>query len=152
MTRARPGCTKGSRKTPFASKYLENGENGLAFGELEALACAFLPVLLPLVLTRVASEKAGLLQLAPQLGIKFDQRAGNAQTSRPGLSGYPAAIGENHDVEPIRQFSRQQRLANISARRFIYKIMFKRPVIDRDLTLARSQEHSRRRRFSPAGP
>src|SRR6476659_6362564 len=63
----------------------------LSFAELEALACALLPVLLALLDARVARQEAFFLELRPQLDVVFDQRAGDAEAQRAGLAGDAAA-------------------------------------------------------------
>jgi len=79
----------------------------LAFGELEALASALLTVLLSLMRASIARQKSELLQFPAQFGIVFNQRTGNPEPCRSGLSADPAAIGENQYIKLIRNFNRQ---------------------------------------------
>ena len=62
--------------------------------------------------------------------------------SRPGLTAYPATTGEDQDIKTIGELNGKQRLLDISAGRFIGKIIFKGPIVDGDLTLARAEEHA----------
>ncbi len=115
-----------------------NEKKRLTFGELETLAGALLTVLLPLMFTSVAREETELLQFRTQFGVKFDKGTGNPETRGTGLAGYSAAVGENHNIETLRELHRQQRLPNVGAGRLICKIIIERPVIDRNLALSRS--------------
>ena len=98
----------------------------------------------------VARQETELLQLAAQFGIKFDQGAGDAEAGRPGLSGDSAAVGEDQDIELVRQLGSEQRLAHVSARGFVCEIMLKGPVVDRDLAFAGPQKNARRRGLAAA--
>jgi len=120
-------------------------EDVLPFGKLEALAGALLTVLLSLMCASIARKQSEPLQLPAEFGIKFNQCAGNTEAGCAGLSADPAAMGEDQDVESISQLGSEQRLAHIGARRLVCKVVFKRPVIDRDLTLAGPQEDTRSR-------
>ena len=75
----------------------------ITLGELEALARALLPVLLPLLDPRVARQKAQLSSVVAQFDVELDQRAGNAQPERAGLAGR----GRRRDV--------RMRMSNLSA-------------------------------------
>src|SRR5438270_13544751 len=88
------------------------GSQGLTLGELEPLAGALLAVLLPFVLTRVASEEPELLQPSPQFGVELHQCPGDAQPGRARLSGDAATAGENDQVELIRGFGGRHSLAD----------------------------------------
>jgi hypothetical protein len=114
----------------------------LAFGELEALTRALLSVLLSFMRASVTREKPELFELASQLGIKFDQSAGDAEARSPSLSADPAAIGQDQDIETVRSLGGEQRLAHVGAGRFIGKIIFKGPVIYGDLTFSGPQENA----------
>src|SRR5690349_20475002 len=107
----------------------------LPFRELEPFTRALLSVLFAFVRARVPRQKSELFQLGPQLGIEFQQRSGDSKPGRARLAGQPAAIGENEDVELVRYFSGEERLADDSARRFTDKILFEGPSVDRDLAL-----------------
>ena len=123
----------------------------LAFGELEALASAFLTVLLSLMRARIARQKSELLQFPAQFGIELDQCTGNPKPSCPGLSANPAAIGEDHNVKLICHFNRQQWLADVRASRFTDEIILKRPVIYGDFAVSGPQKYTSRRRLAASG-
>jgi hypothetical protein len=118
-------------------------EDVLPLRELEALAGALLTVLLSLMCASIARKQAEPLQFPAELRIKFNQCAGNAEAGGAGLSADPAAIGEDQDIEAVSQLGSEQRLAHVSAGRFVCKIVFKRPVVDRDLTFTGPQEDTR---------
>jgi len=100
----------------------------------------------------VSREQSEPFEFASQLGVKFNKSAGNPEASSPSLSADPAPASENHDIEPLCHLGREQRLPHIGARRLTDEIVFKRPVIDGDLTFSRPQEHARRRGLAPPGP
>ena len=130
---------------------MKRGMAVLAFRELEAFASALLTVLLSLMRASIAREKSELLELAAQLGIEFNQSAGNSKASCPGLSADTPAVGEDDDIEPVRCFGRKKRLPHISAGRLVREIAFKGPVVDYDLAFAGPQEDTRGGRLSASG-
>jgi hypothetical protein len=140
----------GSREIA-AAEWIWKRKDVLPFGELEALASAFLTVLLPLMLTRIARKKAETLQFASELGIKFNQGTRNAEPGGPSLPADPTAMGEDQDIEPVCSLRGEQRLAHIGAGRLAYEVILKRPVIDGDLTFTGPQENTRGGGFAPAG-
>ena len=62
------------------------GTQSLALRELEALAGTFLPILLALVLARVAAQHSLLFQLGAQFGIELQERPCNAEFRGTGLA------------------------------------------------------------------
>ncbi len=123
----------------------------LPFGELEALARTLLPVLLSLMCASIARQQSEPLQFPSELRIKFNESAGDAEARRPSLSAQPAAIGEDHDVEPVRGFGREQRLPHISASRLVHEIMFETAVVNSNLPFSRPQKNARGSGLSPPG-
>src|SRR5947209_2687538 len=75
----------------------------LSLGELEPFACALLAVLLAFVGTRVPRQEPELFQFTAQLGIEFDERAGDTQARCSGLAIEPPAVGKHQDVELVRR-------------------------------------------------
>src|SRR5581483_1349676 len=124
----------------------------LPLRELEPFACTILPVLLPLMLARVASEKSQALQLAPQLRVELNQGARNAQPGCPGLPAQPAAVCQNQNVKLVCGFGGKQRLPHDHSRRFVHKVVFKRSLVDCNLALSRPKKNSGHRRLAPARP
>lgn len=141
---------KGSQSYPAAVPIVKR-EEVLAFGELEALARALLTVLLSLMCASVARKKPELLQFAPQLGVKFNQSARDAESRRAGLSADTTTLSQDHNIEALRRFRGEQGLPHVGARRFADKIILEGPVINGDLTLTGPQEHSRSCGFAAAG-
>ena len=82
----------------------------LALGELEPLAGALLPILLALMLARIACQVAHALQLPAQFEIEIAQGASDAQTDRASLTCDTAAIGQYQNVELLRRFGGLERL------------------------------------------
>ena len=123
----------------------------LAFGKLEAFAGALLAVLLSLMCASIARKKTELLELASQLGIKFDESAGDTEARRARLACNTAAIGEDRDVETFCRLRCKQRLADIGSSRFTHKIIFKGPVINRDLAFTGAQKYARGGRLAAPG-
>ena len=91
----------------------------------------------------IARKQTEPLKLAAELGIKFDKCAGDAEASRSGLTGHASTSGEDQNIKTVGQLGREQRLTYVGACRFVDKVVFKRPVIDRDLTLAGPEEDTR---------
>jgi len=126
-------------------------EDVLPFGELEALAGALLTVLLPLMSASVARKQTESLQFTAELGVELNQRAGNAEACCAGLTADPAAIGENQNIETVSQFRGEQRLAHVGTGRLVDEIVFKRPMIDRNLTFTGPEEDTRCCGFPSSG-
>src|SRR5262245_17472327 len=81
----------------------------LSLRELESLTSALLSVFLTFLLARIACHEAGFFQGRAIIRIVFKQRAGDTVTHRTGLSGRPAAIDVDQNVEladGFRQFER----------------------------------------------
>src|SRR5579862_1405432 len=84
------------------ARFAPGSRHDLAFGELEPLAGALLPVLFPLALSGVASEVAEFLEPRPQFRVELNQSAGQSHPHGAGLSVDAAAMGENQHVEFVR--------------------------------------------------
>src|SRR5262249_56176649 len=82
----------------------------LALGELEALACALLPVLLALLHARIAREKTVFAQRRPQLRIEAGNGAGQSHTHGPSLTSRATAVGSDDDVHLIAKVGELERL------------------------------------------
>ena len=131
------------RKGPPLAGWIRNEKNVLPFGELEALAGAFLTVLLSLMSASIARQQTEPLELAAEFGIKFDKCAGDAEASRTGLTGNASTSGEDQNIKAVGQFGREERLAHIGAGRLVWKVIFERPMIDRDLTFTGPEDDTR---------
>src|SRR5690348_642354 len=114
-------------------------KRGLAFRELGRATCLVQTDLLALDLTGVAGHETGLAQRRLQRLIIFDQRAGDAQTDRAGLTG-DAATGDRYlDVELAGAFGQFERLAHDHARGLATEKGLKRLAIDFDCAIALAQ-------------
>src|SRR6202023_1329766 len=107
----------------------------LTLRELESLAGAFLPVLLALMLARIAREHAQLFQFPTQFRVELDQCASDPQLSGSGLPGGTATGCGDPNIELVGRFRGQKRLAHDRARRLAREVVFESPAIDRDLAL-----------------
>src|SRR5262249_61857926 len=75
----------------------------LAFRELEALAGAFLTVLLTLFGARIARQQAGLLELLTQFGVELQKGARDAVTHCAGLACHTATVNIDQHVEFVER-------------------------------------------------
>src|SRR5580704_8383256 len=122
----------------------------LTLRELESLAGAFLPVLLTLMLTRIAREHAQLLQFPAQLRVELDQCASNTQLGGSGLPVGAAAGCGDPNIELIGRFGGQKRLPHDRSRRLAGEVVFKSAAVDRDLALPVPQKYPGDRSFAAA--
>src|SRR5580693_8587070 len=103
----------------------------LTLRELEPLAGAFLPVLLALVLARIAREHAQLFQFPAQFRVELDQCASNAQLGGSGLPVGAAAGCGDPNIELVGRFGGQKRLPHDRARRLTREVVFEGAAVDR---------------------
>ena len=136
----------------MSQRTLATTDKKLALGELEALAGAFLSVLLALMLAGIARQEAGFLQLRPELPIELDQRAGQTQPDCIGLACYTAAMGENYYIELVGHLSDEKRLTDRDAPGLSWKILVQRTTVNRDVALTRTEKYAGDRRLTAAGP
>src|SRR3954467_4197566 len=102
-------------RTPSVPKRRPTGRVPLrrsALGVLRSLAGLLQAVLLPLLDPRVTGEEAGLLQRRPVLRVELDQRTGDRQAQRTGLTGGAAALEVGAHVEHLGLLHRDQRLTD----------------------------------------
>src|SRR6185369_10237788 len=71
----------------------------LSLAELEALASAFLPILLAFLAARIARDQALGLQLLAELGVEKHERARDSKFHRIGLSVDSATGDVRQDIE-----------------------------------------------------
>src|SRR6185312_3732354 len=113
--------------------------SNLPLRELEALASAFLSVLLPLFDSRIARDQSRLLQRWPQVRVVTNQRPSNTMTNRARLACWTTAGDIHQHIEFVRRLSQVQRLANDHSQRFIGEVRFERLVINLDVAGAGAQ-------------
>src|SRR5450432_2335937 len=123
----------------------------LALGELEALACALLSVLLALLHARIASEKSILAQRGAQFGVEHRNGAGQAHANGSGLSADAATLGGNDHVHLVVEIGELQRLDGIVLPREIGKILFRGAAVYSEFAGAGAQKNARDRLFAAAG-
>jgi len=124
----------------------------LPFRELEALACALLPVLLAFFGSRVTSDHAFGLQLLSQLRVKQHQGARDAETYRIGLSCNPAAIDVRQHIESARIVGGDERTFRRDALRWRHKILIERFSVHFEIAAARAKINACDRRLAASGP
>lgn len=127
-------------------------ERPLPLGELEPAASAFLTVLLTLVGARIAGQITELFELAAQLGVELNQRAGNAEPDGACLAAAAAALSQDKHVEFVGGFRRQKRLPDERPGRGRSEILFRIPAIDGDLTFAGPEKNAGDGAFSAPSP
>src|SRR5450432_2906622 len=123
----------------------------LALGELEALACALLSVLLALLHARIAGEKSILAQRGAQFGVEHRNGAGQAHAYGSGLSTDAAAFGGDHHVHLIMQIGELERLGGVVLPRKIREILFGGAAVYGEFAGAGAQKHACNRLFAAAG-
>jgi len=123
----------------------------LSLRELEALARAFLTVLLSLFDPRIAGNQSGLLQSRPQVRIELNQGPRNAMPDRTRLPGRTAAGNVNNHIKLVCGVRQLQRLANNHSQRLIGKILRKGFTIDQNVAAAGPQINAGSRSLAPSG-
>src|SRR5687767_3529945 len=124
---------------------------GSALGELEAGTSALLTVLLALLHTRIAREEARLLEALAEFGVVDLERARDAVADRAGLAARSAAVHRHHDVELVDGLGERERLLDDHLEHFVREVFIETTAIDRDLTAARADVHTRRRGLPSSG-
>src|SRR5215472_11193971 len=116
-------------------------KNRLTLGELEPLSCAFLPVLLAFLHSRIARQKSVLPQGWPQLLIESRNRAGQSHAHGASLPAHTAADGACHYIHLVDQVAELQRLGRFMLPRMIREILLHGSVVDGELPRTRAKEH-----------
>src|SRR5918993_3590334 len=114
----------------------------LPFTELEALARALLSVLLTFLDARIARQEAFLLQPGPQLQVVFDERPGDAEAQRAGLTGNTATSDGREYVELLAGLSHDQRLLDLGSVCGGGEGLLDRLAIDDQTTVARTEKNA----------
>src|SRR5262245_27415567 len=117
--------------------------SGLPLRELEALARARLPVLLPLLHSWVAREHPRPLELGPELGVELEEGPGNAVAHGTRLPRQPAATHVDLDVDLGGRPGELERLSHDESQGLAREVVLERPPVDDDPSLSGSQEHAR---------
>src|SRR5258705_83923 len=119
--------------------------NSLTLRELEALACALLPVLLAFLHSGVARQKSVLAQSRPQFRVEAADRARESHAHRSRLSAHAAALSRGYDINLLGQARELQRLRGVMQPRVIRKILHGGTAVDRKLPRPRPEENARDR-------
>ena len=106
----------------------------LTFRELEAFPRSRLTIFLALLHSRVAPQKAQLLQQRPQLRVELNQRPGNAVLDRARLTMHAAAFNKYKQVELSESFGSLQGLPHQHAVGFVEEVCFEGLVIYCDIS------------------
>jgi len=129
----------------------DHNKNSLALGELEALAGAFLTVLLAFVLPGVTGEEASLFEGRAKLCVESDQRAGKTKANGPGLPGDAAAMGQHQNIETITLFGENERQFGRNTGAFRGEVVLKCTAIDRELARSGTEENTGDAGFAATG-
>src|SRR5829696_9071497 len=89
----------------------------LALAELESLARARQPVLLPFLDPRVAGKEPVLLQRLPQIAVRHDECARDPETHGSGLTGHAAASDRRDDIELVGVLGQHEWCLDLGAQR-----------------------------------
>src|SRR5262249_10117339 len=119
--------------------------------KLEALARAFLPVLLAFFHTGIARQKTILSQRRPQLRIEARNRSRQSHAYRTSLPTNSATSRRDHYIDLLGQASKLQRLGGVVLPREIRKVLLDRPAVHREFAGTCAHNHSRDRFLAAAG-
>src|SRR4029077_526775 len=117
----------------------------LALGELEALACALLSVLLAFLHSGIARQKPVLAQRRSELRVVTRDRPRQAHAYRACLSAHAAAMRRHDNIHLVGDIGELQRFDRVMLPRVIRKILLHRAAVNLELTRPRTQEHARHR-------
>src|SRR5437660_650371 len=95
----------------------------LSLRELEALAGAFLSVLLAFLDAGIAGNQARLFQRRSQVAVVFNQGPRDPVTNSAGLASGATAGNVYQHVKLVRRLSQLQRLANNHSQSLVGKIL-----------------------------
>ena len=115
----------------------------LALGELEALACALLAVLLAFLHAGIASQKTVLAQRGTQFRVEAADGARQSHAHRSGLPANAAALGGAHHVDLVHQAGEFERLSGVMLPGMIREIFLSGAAVDRELAAAGAQRNTR---------
>src|SRR3954447_17164834 len=138
-------------RTPSVPKSRRATSGASALGELRALARLLEPGLLALLDARVASQEAAALELATQVRVGFEQRAGDPVTQRAGLGAHPTAVQPGDHVHAVLVADGLERLADLALERVAREVVVELLAVDRVHAGARLEDHARDRGLALAG-
>src|SRR5690242_15834893 len=139
------------KNPPTQASGLINFPMRLTLRELEAFAGAGLAVFLAFAGARIARKHAFRLQRRAQIGVKFQQRTGDAVARGAGLAVRTAAGDIHVDVQLVGRARDSQRLGNSGALGVQREIGFKRAAVDGDLAAAGRQTDTGDGGFATSG-
>src|SRR5690606_37161065 len=122
--------------------WVRQGSKRLALAELEATTRASAAVLLALDGARVAGEIAGVLEGRAGLGVDLEDRAGDAEADRAGLTGQTAAPAGAPHVVLLAAIGSDQRLLDELEIGRTTEVAVGLAAVDLDLALAGEQPHA----------
>src|SRR5207253_4436156 len=98
--------------TPRTPSVPKRSNRPLPLRVLRSLPGLLQAVLLALLLTGVAREKAGPLERGPQVAVELDEAAGDAEPQRTGLPGHAATVDRGIHVVDVCEGREPQRLGD----------------------------------------
>src|SRR5271157_5740730 len=123
----------------------------LPLGELEALACALLAVLLAFLHTGIAGQKAILAKSWAQFRIEAADGAGESHAHRAGLPANAATLGRGNNVHLLRDAGEFQRFGGVMTPGMIRKIFIDFAAVHCELAGAGPQKHASHGFLAAAG-
>ncbi len=132
-------------------RFLEILFRGLALGELEALAGAWLTGLFPFLHPWVTGEETERFNELAVLRIDFRERAGDRVTDGDGLTVDAAAFDDDLEVELVNGSNVLERSENGVLKLNGRKIFFERAIVDDDLAGAFGKPDVSHGGFATAG-
>src|SRR3954454_19142910 len=125
--------------------------NDLALAELRPLAGLLQAGLLALLDTRVTRQETAALELATQVRVGVDQRAGDAVAQGAGLGADTAAVQAGHDVHALLVADGLERLADLALQRVAREEDVELLAVDRVDPGPRLEDHAGDRGLALAG-
>src|SRR5208283_499776 len=114
----------------------------LPLGELEALACTLLAVLLAFLHAGIARQKAVLAESGTQFRVKEADGAGKSHAHRASLPANAATLGRADDVHLFGDAGEFKRLGGVMTPGMIGKIFIDFAAVHREFAGASAQEYA----------
>src|ERR687898_727218 len=123
----------------------------LALAELETLARAGQPVLLPFLDPRVAGQESVLLQRLAQVAVGQHERAGDPEPHRTCLASHAATGHSGDDIELVGVLGDDERGLDLGAQRLGGERIVEGAAVDDDGARTRAEKHAGGGRLATAG-
>src|SRR4051794_13036847 len=104
--------TPATPRTPSVPKSVRPTRRALPLAELRPLAGLLEAGLLALLHARIAREEAAAVEAGAEVGVRLEQRGGDAVAQPGGLGGHAAAVHARDDVHAVLVAHRLEWLAD----------------------------------------